>query len=232
MSPVVSLDGLAGWVAVATPIVALTIIAGTRLLAQRSRRGGILAEFDSRESVAAEQVVPTDLETAGRAEGEQAGRAHTIALTPRGTGPIGDCGSGEAGADQSDARDEREAIAVAIADAENVALKSERAAGSLAELYLALAVLERKAGDEAAAAPLLRKSVVLAQEAGHAAIHAKARLELGDQAQASGDLPTACEHWQIARALFDQLDMADLKADAAARMHENRCPTDWVLTDF
>ena len=48
----------------------------------------------------------------------------------------------------------------------------------------------------------------------------------------SGDLTTACEHWQIARALFHELKQGRDHAAVETRMLRNGCPTDWVLTDF
>jgi hypothetical protein len=78
----------------------------------------------------------------------------------------------------------------------------------------------------------LRLCVRLASRFQQPLIEAAARLELGDLARASGDLTTACEHWQIARTLFaDAARHAD--ADVMEmRMERAGCPTDWVLTQF
>jgi len=121
----------------------------------------------------------------------------------------------------------RAQLAARMAEAE---AKGERVRA--AELSLELAVFERAAGNDAAAGPLLMKSVVLAHETGEAGLHAKGRLELGDLAQAQGDLITACEHWQMARTLADGVGRGGEKAEAEARMKANGCPTDWVLNDF
>ncbi len=64
------------------------------------------------------------------------------------------------------------------------------------------------------------------------AIHAKARVALGDLAHANGDPTTACEHWQIARALFHELKQAAITPRSRRACCKNGCPTDWVLTDF
>lgn len=110
----------------------------------------------------------------------------------------------------------------------------------------------KKSGDEAALAPLrlengrrlafednnrkatdeLVQSVVLAKSNGLREVHAEARLELAALSEARGDLTTACEHWQIARMIYHELGQ-DADVDRTdANMLRNRCPTDWVLTDF
>lgn len=102
----------------------------------------------------------------------------------------------------------------------------------LPALYLSLAQCRIEAGESADAEELLRKSIRGAGGARHKQTHAKARLALGDLAHASGDPTTACEHWQIARALFHELKQHADHAAAEQRMLRNGCPTDWVLTDF
>jgi tetratricopeptide (TPR) repeat protein len=115
------------------------------------------------------------------------------------------------------------------------AVNEAEAAGQrdrLPGLYLALAHCRLEAGDNGDAEELLRKCLRGAAPARHKATHAKARLALGDLAHAGGDPTTACEHWQIARALFHELKLADDHEAAEQRMLRNGCPTDWVLTDF
>lgn len=102
----------------------------------------------------------------------------------------------------------------------------------LPALYLHLARRRLDAGEAAAAGDLLRKCIRAAAAAPHKAVHASARLLLGDIAYADGDLTTACEHWQIARAIFHELKDKRHHAQAESRMLSNGCPTDWVLTDF
>jgi len=99
-------------------------------------------------------------------------------------------------------------------------------------LYLSLAQCRFEAGDSSEAEELLRKCILGAGAARHKATHAKARLALGDLAHAGGDPTTACEHWQIARALFHELRQVEDHSEAEQRMLRNGCPTDWVLTDF
>ena len=78
----------------------------------------------------------------------------------------------------------------------------------------------------------LRRAIVAATQFGDTAIHASARLELGDRVASRGDMTTACEHWQIARQIYwDESSTADL-AEADRRMIAAGCPTDWVLNDF
>jgi hypothetical protein len=99
-------------------------------------------------------------------------------------------------------------------------------------LYLSLARWRLDSGETGVAEDLLRKSIRGATAADLKDTHAKARVALGDIAHAGGDLATACEHWQIARALFRELRQSREHDAVDARMQRNGCPTDWVLTDF
>lgn len=99
-------------------------------------------------------------------------------------------------------------------------------------LYLSLAHFRIEAGSPVEAQELLRKSILGAAANQQKDVHARARLVLGDLAHQSGDHTTACEHWQIARALFHELNRPSEHEAAERRMLSNGCPTDWVLTDF
>lgn len=103
---------------------------------------------------------------------------------------------------------------------------------ALAGLYLERAWLELSKGERDAASELLRKSIMLATTHDLKMIHAEARLELADLAQADGDPTTACEHWQMARQLFHDVDAKDGVEKTDKKILSNGCPTDWVLTDF
>ncbi|MEQ8823653.1 MAG: hypothetical protein RIC14_04695 [Filomicrobium sp.] len=94
------------------------------------------------------------------------------------------------------------------------------------------AMTKREAGEDTAAADHLRNTIMLATSAADNMLHARARLELGDISQAEGDLITACEHWQLARSLFEDMSNAGDAEVCEKRMLGNGCPTDWVLTDF
>jgi len=119
------------------------------------------------------------------------------------------------------------ALLVAVQEAET---RGEEA--RLPGLYLSLAQCRVEAGETADAEELLRKSIRGAAGAELKDTHARARLALGDLAHRNGDLTTACEHWQIARALFHELKQTRDHEAAEGRMLRNGCPTDWVLTDF
>ncbi len=122
---------------------------------------------------------------------------------------------------------DRAALTAAVTDAE---ARGERA--RLPGLYFLLAECHIEAGKTTDAEELLRKCIRGAAEAKINDTHAKARLVLGDLALQSGDHTTACEHWQIARALFHELKQSSDHEAAESRMLRNGCPTDWVLTDF
>lgn len=119
------------------------------------------------------------------------------------------------------------ALLVAVREAE-----AEGATQRLPGLYLDLAQGRLAEGETRAAADLLRTCIRVATAAGLKAQHAKARVALGDIAQDGGDPSTACEHWQIARLLFHELRQTGDYQDVDERMQRNKCPTDWVLTDF
>jgi tetratricopeptide (TPR) repeat protein len=119
------------------------------------------------------------------------------------------------------------ALLVAVQEAE-----SRGEGARLPGLYLSLAQCRIEAGKTGDAEELLRKSIRGAARAELKDTHARARLALGDLAHRSGDLTTACEHWQIARALFHELKQTRDHEAAESRMLRNGCPTDWVLTDF
>lgn len=120
-----------------------------------------------------------------------------------------------------------EALLSAVEEAE-----AENATHRLPQLYLSLAQWRLEEGAPRTAADLLRKCIRVATSAGLKEPHAKARVALGDIAQDTGDPSTACEHWQIARILFHELNQTRDYEAVDARMQRNKCPTDWVLTDF
>jgi len=119
------------------------------------------------------------------------------------------------------------ALTAAVRDAETHG-QHERLPG----LYLSLAWCQLESGGSSDAAELLRKSIRGSASPQHKEVLARARMALGDLAHASGDLTTACEHWQIARALFHELKQGRELEVVEMRMQRNGCPTDWVLTDF
>lgn len=119
------------------------------------------------------------------------------------------------------------ALTAAVQEAESNGHKER-----LPALYLSMARCRIEAGETSEAEACLRKSILGAGGAQQKDVHAQARLVLGDLAYAGGDLTTACEHWQIARALFHELKQEREHEAVESRMLRNGCPTDWVLTDF
>lgn len=103
---------------------------------------------------------------------------------------------------------------------------------AVASLFLELANAEAALGDEPAQLAALRSAAGLATLHGVPGVHAAARLQLAEIATRAGDMTTACEHWQLARIAFLDDGKTDKAASVDKRMHENGCPTDWVLTDF
>lgn len=103
---------------------------------------------------------------------------------------------------------------------------------ALPALYLSLGREEIARGNSDDGAGHLRACIRTAARPRNLGAEAEARLELAELARVSGDLTTACEHWQIARSLFHKLQSAADLADTEDRMQRHGCPTDWVLTDF
>ncbi|MFN0218047.1 MAG: hypothetical protein ACKVP4_04430 [Hyphomicrobium sp.] len=102
----------------------------------------------------------------------------------------------------------------------------------LSTLYLDLADAQRDLGDEKARMTSLRSAAGIAALHGAAQNHARARLELADAAVTAGDMISACEHWQLARAALLEAGDKEQSARVDQRMRDLGCPTDWVLTDF
>lgn len=103
---------------------------------------------------------------------------------------------------------------------------------SLAPLYLEMAALHAEDGNETARMTALRSAAGLAAQHGPRVAHADARLQLAEVAYLSGDLTSACEHWQIARTTLLDDGQKDASSKIDQRMRDTGCPTDWVLTDF
>ena len=122
-------------------------------------------------------------------------------------------------------------VTVQVAAIPVLAAEADGAHETLPDPYLALAQSRINDGAASEGEELLRK-ILRSTGPGSRDSHAKARVLLGDMAQANGDLSTACEHWQMARALFYELDQKGDHASVEVRMLKNGCPTDWVLTDF
>lgn len=102
----------------------------------------------------------------------------------------------------------------------------------VAMLSLYLARRKKADGNSIGIGDDLRRTIRIAAEIGHKELQAEARLDLGDEARADGDLTTACEHWQLARSLFEAAKLPAKQEVATDRMRRFGCPTDWVLNDF
>lgn len=112
------------------------------------------------------------------------------------------------------------------------AAEQRQDAQALPSLYLALAQEGVAEGNAETAADNLRSCIRWAAKSRNHAAEAEARLELAELARAADDLTTACEHWQIARALFHKLERKSELSGTEDLMRRHGCPTDWVLTDF
>jgi hypothetical protein len=82
------------------------------------------------------------------------------------------------------------------------------------------------------AAQLLQTAALVARRAKLPVVHAEARMELAELALLDGDLTSACEHWQMAKLMFHELGRRVDQDRVAEMMRKQRCPTDWVLTNF
>ncbi|RUP11142.1 hypothetical protein [Hyphomicrobium sp.] len=103
---------------------------------------------------------------------------------------------------------------------------------ALSRLYYDLAAGHERLGNVEARMSALRSAAGYGALHGPGAAHAAARIALGEAAQQAGDLTTACEQWQMAKAAYLEAGDTDQQERVEKRMRENGCPTDWVLTDF
>lgn len=232
MSPVVEVSGGVAWLVVAVPLLLLAAALLLALAWPYSPRPvtEVAAAAKERVSDAGKRAWPQEKyvhEVAARervierpGEADIQSQSHHVAASSW---------TEEVGSTQIGPQEERfmpgEGVAPPLAfgaGAERVAVR-----GLIDE-----AMQLREAADDHAAADKLRDAIILASKIGDRQLHAAARLELGDIAQAGGDLHTACEHWQMARSLYEEEERAADVEACANRMIRNGCPTDWVLTDF
>ncbi len=206
MSASFVIEGVAGWVALGLPLVLLVVVA-------------IRAARQGRDQTRTPQPRPTPPEIV-RAYGSGVEPAPAPPITPP---PL----PAQVATLFDDAAARRAQLIAQVAGAETAGNSH-----SLPPLYLALAHLELASGAGSEAVEYLRKCVLLSASLNLPIEHAAARLELGDLARQTGDTTTACEHWQIARSLFQDAGRASDRDAATARMQRNGCPSDWVLNQF
>jgi hypothetical protein len=201
----VEVTGVTGLVVIALPLVAMAL---TIILLQRRRTS---RDRGRRPSAAA-------------APARERGPAPGVAAPEPGPGPSAAAAASPAArAGVKAPRRLTDEIARAEAAGDEAAL---------ARLCLALARERTVVGEIAAAADLLRRSIRCASLQKLHETHGRARLELGDLERMSGDLTSACEHWQMARKIASDLHDAALLRAAEERMQRHGCPTDWVLNEF
>lgn len=254
MIPELSLTGSTGWVLLLVPLAVLLISAlstqwtwgRAAAAAWRSRQeaqGGLSdaaraapdqARGMTREgAVLSEQSIAAGLAGtigAGRTQGREPGRSskpNTETGEHRSQSPIAALGGQPRSAERAPAVRRVFAVREMIADAEKTGDRRE-----LAKLCLSQARYLREGGELREAGDLVRKCILIAIEMRDDRLHAQGRLELGDIAESLGDLTTACEHWQMARSLFTDVEEHQRSESAEQRMLKRGCPTDWVLTDF
>ena len=92
-------------------------------------------------------------------------------------------------------------------------------------------LLTKEEPDEASI-EMLQEKLKRVNKEGNLNVEAEVRMQIGDLMATNGDLTTACEHWQIARNLFDEINDVQSRLQADDKMRKNGCPSDWVLTDF
>lgn len=216
MSTVVEIDGLAGWVLLAGPLVVLAMgLAMTLLWPYRlaPAEGSRTAPRSARSAAPAPEL--RSAMPAAEATTPVTSRPARFPAAPSETGI------------QTLISATVEEAPVEVADPAPADIET-----SPARAMIDSALQQIAAGDRIAAAENLRGAILLASQSGDRRLHAAARLELGDIARHEGDLQTACEHWQLARSLFEEEQSPADAAQCEKRMNSNGCPTDWVLNDF
>ncbi|MGQ0672156.1 MAG: hypothetical protein ACT4N2_04655 [Hyphomicrobium sp.] len=211
------LTGLAGWIALSLPFLALLTVMALALGQIRRRR----SRLREPASLTGRYGVPIPQPPSARDGPKHGAEPVAAPATPAAAA------TAVAALPSKPTREPIANVAERIAAAEARGVESE-----LADLYLAQGRERHAGGESTEAAELFRRSIRLAAKHGQKQVHAAARLELGDLVGQQGDLTTACEHWQIARGLFYDLKLAGSLGETERRMRQNGCPTDWVLNDF
>lgn len=218
MNSVVEISGLAGLATLAAPLILLSIALVSALF------WPFVFNRVALDTVTAPELVPDGEKPSperdktqkhghrGRAEQESGIFHYPSSVAPQSNGG---------------ALEEAEARPFALPDIAELDPRAAQVHGFLTE-----ALSLRESGDDDAAADRLREAIMLAANIRNDRLHARARLELGDIAESQGDLTTACEHWQLARSLFEGERCTGDAGACETRMARNGCPTDWVLTDF
>lgn len=101
-----------------------------------------------------------------------------------------------------------------------------------AKRFEGLATSALEAGRLGEAKELFQKCLAVAEDNGIMDVLAHARYELGNLAKAHNDLTLACENWQLARALYDELGEKRKVRELDTIMADAQCPSDWVLNKF
>ncbi len=78
----------------------------------------------------------------------------------------------------------------------------------------------------------MEKAIMTASKDQDVITLSQARLSLAELNHAMGDLTLACENWQLARELFQELKNEERVNNIEQKMKDTGCPTDWVLNDF
>lgn len=196
------MDGLAGLALLSAPWLMLAVVA-IRAARPAERRDEPSATPDEPPATMLTMLGPRTAETA---------EPVAAPLPPPETGP-------------GETEEQRLIRSLEVAEADNDAVRLTQDGVALARLLIGR-------GGQTEAKALLTKTVIVAMRGKLAPEHAAARIELADIARHEGDMTTACEHWQLAKQLFHDLDR---KADAQKmgdNLRLNRCPTDWFLTQF
>ena len=208
----VSLDGLAGALVVSVPWLLLAAVAWRgRLLPERDDPFGRMPEPAA--ELARVMSAPNYEDVPQLGETPAPGVDPVLALSPE--PPVLSL------AEQEDAL--VGAMATAKAQRDDVLL-------SRSGVDLARLMLKRAARPQAAV--VLQTAALAARRAKLPVVHAEARLELAEIALSDGDLTSACEHWQMAKLMFHESGRRSDQDRVAELMRVQRCPTDWVLTNF
>lgn len=220
----VDLTGPSGWVAMLLPwgVLAVVVI-------------GVVIGRDRAPEASMAVAGQGSAVDVGRAL-RRSGHAHTGRPVPEFADEVDsdeETDAGEHGlAEEVD--DEGRIVSAATSDLERRLAEAEQRFDDIAVARLSLEIAAELTAAGAAGRVVqthLRRAIILASRLGDEVTQARARLELGDALAEEDDMTSACEHWQIARQLFESHDAEALKI-AEQRMKDNGCPTDWVLNDF
>lgn len=101
-----------------------------------------------------------------------------------------------------------------------------------AERFQKLAIAALETGRLGEAKDLFEKTLAVSADHELAPLRARAYYELGNLAKAQADIQGACENWQSARHLYEELGDKKKMRELDSVMATENCPSEWVMNSL